>query len=272
MIPIEQWLVTAAYAVALARYIHDFRSAKEANNARSSQFASIGVGLHLAYLTHLTFVLGHMPVTSVFEALTTCAWFFGIVYLSLEWWLKERSLGMFILPIILILHIVSSIYIDLSRELPSLLVEEVVFEVHVFVLMLSYSAFAISFIASLLYLILSHEIQKKNPGLFYRRLPSLAFFDSLSNRAVNIGLLFLTLGVALGIYEGAKIADQFFKWDAKFIAVGLTWLIYVLHLLGRFAIGWQGKRAAVVSVLGFGWLLFSFLIVSLTLSKVHHFR
>lgn len=272
MISLGQWLVTLAYALALAHYFKAFRAGNDVASKRSWQIAAVGIALHLGYLIHLSFIIGRLPVTSVFETLTACAWFFGVAYLSVEWRLHETSLGLFILPFIIVLHTLSNLFLDLNRVLPPILMQELVFEIHVVILLFSYSAFAISFIASLLYLLLSREIQKKNTGLFYRRLPSLAFFDALSNRGVNIGLLFLTLGVAFGIYEGAKIAEQFFTWDAKFVAVGLTWIIYCLHLLGRFKLGWQGKRAAFVSLLGFGSLLFSFLIVSLTLSKVHHFR
>ena len=183
-----------------------------------------------------------------------------------------RYLGFFILPFILILHVLSNLFLDVDRQLPPVLLAEVVFEIHVIILLLAYSAFAISFIASLFYLQLSREIQKKSPGLFYRRLPSLAFFDSLSNRGVNIGLVFLTIGVALGVYEGFKLAEQFLQWDLKYLAVALTWLIYALHVLGRLTLGWQGRRAAVISVLGFTSLLFSFIVVSTSLSQVHHFR
>ena len=272
MIYFEQWLIILIYAAAFGGYIHDFRHNEKQGKHRSIQLSGIASGLHFLYLIHLALVLGHLPVTSVFETLTTCAWLFGIVYLGLEWRLKEQSLGMFILPIILVLQIISNAFIDLNRELPSLLLQELLFEIHVVVLLLSYSAFAISFIASMLYLLLSREIHKKSPGLFYRRLPSLAFFDSLSSRAVNIGLIFLTAGIALGIHDAIKLADQFFTWDAKFLAAGLTWLIYFFHVFGRHAIGWQGKRAAVVSLIGFGSLMFSFLIVSLGLSEVHKFQ
>lgn len=272
MIPLAQWFVILAYALALSHYVKAFRAGHDDGRKRSWQIAAAAAKLHLGYLILLAFTIGRLPVTSVFETLTTCAWFFAVAYLSLEWRLHETSLGLFILPIIIVLQTISNFFLDVNRTLPPILMHELVFEIHVVILLFSYSAFAISFIASLLYLLLSREIQQKSTGLFYRRLPSLAFFDALNNRGVNIGLLFLTLGVALGIYEGTKVAEQFFKWDAKFVAVGLTWLIYFFHLLGRIKLGWQGKRAAFISLLGFGSLLFSFLIVSLAFSEVHHFR
>lgn len=272
MIRFEQWLVAAAYAVAFVHYLGVFRTAKARGPLRSGQLAALAAGLHLGYLCHLVFVMGRLPVTGVFEALTTCAWLFAVVYLILEWRLREPSLGLLILPFILVLHVLSSLFLDVNRQLPPVLLEEVVFEIHVIILLLAYSAFAISFIASLFYLLLSREIQQKSAGLFYRRLPSLAFFDTLNNRGVNIGLLFLTAGVALGVYEGFKLAEQFLQWDLKYLAVALTWAIYSLHLLGRMLLGWQGTRAAILSVLGFSSLLFSFIIVSAALSNVHHFR
>jgi ABC-type transport system involved in cytochrome c biogenesis permease subunit len=272
LILLEQWALAVVYILALVYYVRAFRSGRAPESIRAGQLLTLAVGLHLFYLIHLTIFLGHLPVTDVFEAITTCVWLFGAVYLSLEWRLKERSLGSFILPVIIVLQIISNLFLDFHRELPAIL-QDAVFEVHVLMILLSYSAFAISFIASLLYLLLSRDLERKNLGLFYRRLPSLAFFDSLSNFAVNIGLIFLTLGVGLGIYVGARVPEPFFNsLDPKFLAVGLTWLIYAFHLLFRRSIGWQGKRAAVVSVLGFGWVLFSFLVVSLVLSKVHQFQ
>ncbi len=272
LIHFVQWLVVAAYGLALVYYVRAFRLGRPAENVRAGKLMGLAVALHLLYLIHLTAFVRHLPVTDVFETITTCVWLFGAVYLLLEWRLQEHSLGLFILPVIIALQIISNLFLDFHRELPAIL-QDAVFEVHVLMILLSYSAFAISFIASMLYLLLSRDIERKSLGLFYRRLPSLAFFDSLSNFSVNIGLVFLTLGVGLGIYIGAKIPEPFFNsLDPKFLAVGLTWLIYAFHTLLRRSVGWQGKRAAVVSVLGFGWVLFSFLVVSLVFSKVHQFQ
>jgi ABC-type transport system involved in cytochrome c biogenesis permease subunit len=272
LIHLEQWLVVAVYILALVYYVRAFRSGRASESVRAGQLMTLASGLHFFYLVYLAIFTGYLPVTDVFESITTCVWLFGAVYLSLEWRLKERSLGAFILPIIITLQAISNFFLDLNHELPAIL-HNVVFEIHVLMILLSYSAFAISFIASLLYLLLSRDIERKSLGIFYRRLPSLAFFDSLSNFAVNLGLVFLTIGVGLGIYNGVTASETFFSsWDPKFIAVALTWLIYAFHLVFRRASGWQGKRVAVISLLGFGWVLFSFLVVSLVFSKVHQFQ
>ena len=121
MIRLEQWLVAVAYAIAFVQYFNAFRTAKAPGPLHPGMLAAIAIGLHLGYLCHLTVLMGHLPVTSVFEALTTCAWLFGAVYLILEWRLRERSLGLFILPFILILHVLSNLFLDVDRQLPPVL-------------------------------------------------------------------------------------------------------------------------------------------------------
>lgn len=267
---IEQWAVVLLYAAAFAGYATAFRKQRPDAFVRARWLLRGAVVGHLLHLVHLALALRRLPVTDVFEAMTLCVWLFAAAYVSLEWRVPEKSLGVFILPVIIVLQTLSALFLNYDRVLPPILGDPI-FEVHVLLMLLAYTAFAISFIASLLYLLLSREIEDKRPGPFYRRLPSLELFDSLSNRAVNIGLCMLTAGLLLGTYAGTRAGDLFSFWDAKIFAVVLTWLIYLLHILFRKASGWRGRRAAVVSLIGFGWSMFSFLIVSQLFSKVHQF-
>jgi ABC-type uncharacterized transport system permease subunit len=267
---IEQWLIVAVYCVSFAAYIIAFRKEGRDTFASARWFLRGAVVAHLLHLLHLSISLQRLPVTDVFEAMTLCVWLFAATYVSLEWRVPEKSLGVFILPVMIVLQILSALFLEYDRILPEIL-ENAIFEIHVFIMLLAYAAFAISFIASLLYLLLSREIEGKRLGIFYRRLPSLELFDTLSNRAVNVGLVMLTAGLILGAYTGYRLGDQFSFSDPKVIAVVVSWVIYVLHIFSRTASGWRGRRAALLSLAGFGWSMFSFLIVSQLFSKVHQF-
>jgi len=267
---LEQWLIVAFYATAFVAYAAVFRKESQPAFVRARWLLRAAVIAHLLHLVHLSLVLRRLPVTDVFEAITLCVWLFAATYVSLEWRVPEKALGVFILPVIIILQALAAVFLDFNRTLPAIL-EETIFEIHVLIMLLAYAAFAISFIASLLYLLLSREIESKRLGPFYRRLPSLEFFDGLSNRAVNIGLLFLTAGLVFAAYSGARAGDQFSFWDAKILAVALMWVIYLLHVLFRKVGGWHGRRAALISLIGFGWAMFSFVVVSSLFSKVHQF-
>ena len=59
-----------------------------------------------------------------------------------------------------------SIILDIDKDLVEVLAQVTFFEVHVSIMLLAYSAFTISFIASLMYILLSREIHNKKLGFF----------------------------------------------------------------------------------------------------------
>jgi len=51
----------------------------------------------------------------------------------------------------------------------------------------------------------------------------------------------------------------------------ITWFIYAFYLHSRLLRGWRGKRIAVVAVLGFVAVIFTYLGVNLLLSGLHSY-
>jgi ABC-type transport system involved in cytochrome c biogenesis permease subunit len=51
---------------------------------------------------------------------------------------------------------------------------------------------------------------------------------------------------------------SYWVWDPKQTWSLITWLIYAALLHGRLTIGWRGKRAAILSIIGFVVLLITF--------------
>lgn len=264
------WTVCALYVVNFFLYLIHFKNKSEVSARQIRIWLPTAVISHSSYLILLSFRLGHIPIGDVYQVLTTFAWLSVLVYLFLEVRLKEATMGVFYLPIVVILHGVSSFFLDVEKPLHPILTN-VVFEVHAFTLIFAYAAFAISFITSLMYILLSREMQSKRLGIFFDRLPPLDFIDNLSNQAVNIGLILVTLGILSGGYLGLNIWEGKWFLDPKLLAVVVSWGIYVAHFVTRRSIGWQGRRAAILSVVGFNWLLFSFMVVNL-FSTVHQFQ
>ncbi len=265
------WAVFLVYGVTLWHYISFFKNKTAAKATLSRRWVIISVAVHSLYLAVLTTRLGHIPVSDTFTLLTACAWFFVVVYLIIELRLKEVTMGVFFLPIILLLQVVSNLFINFDKTLSPVLLE-LFFEVHVAFMISAYAAFTISCIASIMYILLAREMQSKKLGIFFERLPSLQFIDNLSNHAVNIGLLLVMFGFALGYYMGLGVWEGTWAFDPKMIAVAVSLLIYIVHFVTRRSFGWQGHRAAIVSVVGFSWLLFSFIIVTTFFSKIHNFQ
>jgi ABC-type transport system involved in cytochrome c biogenesis permease subunit len=50
---------------------------------------------------------------------------------------------------------------------------------------------------------------------------------------------------------------------------GIAWLFYAALLHERLAVGWRGRRSAIMAIVGFGVLLFTFLGVNLFMEGHH---
>lgn len=268
---ILRWSVPLLYLVSFSTYLSYFREKQRQLTFRIRLWSIIAITVHSVFLAVLSLRLNHLPVGNLYQVLTTLAWLSVLVYLFLEIRLKEMIMGVFFLPVVIILQGISSLFLDVEKPLAEVLTD-IIFEVHVLVLISAYSAFAISFITSIMYILLSREIQSKKLGIFFERLPSLEFFDNLSNQAVNVGLALVSVGILLGVYLGINNWEGQWVFDPKLLAVLVSWAIYFTHFVARKAGGWQGRRAAIVSVIGFNWLLFSFIIVSRFFSTFHSFQ
>ncbi len=96
--------------------------------------------------------------------------------------------------------------------------------------------------------------------------------DDITYRAIAIGFPIFTLG---GLIFGAIWADQawgvYWSWDPKETWSLITWFVYAFYLHARLMRGWRGKKVAVVAVVGFVVVLFTYLGVNLLLSGLHSY-
>ncbi len=264
------WIIFALYILSCSFYWQGFSRNRTTNYHWAQRVLVLTLVCHLGLICFLTFQYGRIPIANLSEALSTFVWLTSCIYIVLEWRLKNYSMGAFILTILSILMAIGIITFQNNEAIPEVL-KDVKFEAHVLALLISYGSFSISFIASLLHTLLDREIQKRRFRLFYSRLPSLPFFQRISNFAIDIGLAFATIGIGLGILQAMTIWENFFLTDPKFLTAALTWLIYCFHFLGRRFAGWGAQRSATISLIGFSLLLFSFLIISLFFTSLHNF-
>ncbi|MBW2318649.1 MAG: cytochrome c biogenesis protein CcsA, partial [Deltaproteobacteria bacterium] len=127
-------------------------------------------------------------------------------------------------------------------------------------LVLGNAAFAIACLVGILYLIQERTIKDKKQGFFFRRLPSLKLLDSTGYASLIVGFPLLTFGIISGIVYAQMVRGQFWSWDPREIFAVITWLVYAALLHERLAVGWRGKRAAIMTIVGFLVLLFTFFL------------
>jgi cytochrome c-type biogenesis protein CcsB len=82
--------------------------------------------------------------------------------------------------------------------------------------------------------------------------------DDIAYKSIAIGFPLFTIG---GLVMGAV-------WETWSL---ITWFVYALYLHARFVAGWRGKRVAILSVVGFIAVIFTYLGVNLVLSGLHSY-
>ena len=92
----------------------------------------------------------------------------------------------------------------------------------------------------------------------YYKLPPLDFLDDLNRKSIFLGFPLLTLGIMAGLVWANLVSGSYWTWEPKQISTALTWLFYHIVLLGRVMIGWRAKRAAYLTIIGFGGVLVTF--------------
>ena len=79
----------------------------------------------------------------------------------------------------------------------------------------------------------------------------------------------LTMGLITGLVYAKSVWGRFWGWDPKEIWSAVTWLVYAAILHGRLTSGWRGRRSAIMTIIGFAVLVFTFLGVNLLIGGHH---
>ena len=96
--------------------------------------------------------------------------------------------------------------------------------------------------------------------------------DDITYKSIAVGFPLFTIG---GLIMGAIWANsawgKYWTWDPKETWSLITWFVYALYLHARFVGGWRGKRVAILAIVGFISVIFTYLGVNLVLSGLHSY-
>ena len=134
---------------------------------------------------------------------------------------------------------------------------------HVAPAFLGYAMFALASCVSLIYLLQERQLKAKRRGIF-RRLPSLETLDDLNYRCVAWGFALFTVGIVTGSLLAKATWGEFWSWEPVQVLSVLAWLLYAVLLQTR-SVGWRGRKAATLTIVGFALLIVSFLSLNLGL-------
>ena len=236
----------------------------------SHRLLAAGFVSHSIYLFYLFASLSPAPGVNFRAAFSLFAWSIICAYLLFQVRLRIMALAGFAAPMAAFLMLLSSAmpWVE-APEGPAF--KGVWLAIHVAATFMGNGLFAIAFVAGIMYLFQERHIKKKKLGGFFNRLPSLARLDLLGHYAVIYGFPFFTVGIITGSVYAYHVLGSYWNWDPKEVWSLITWLLYAALLHERLAVGWRGRRAAVMAIACFAVVVFTFIGVGMWFEGYHSF-
>jgi len=213
--------------------------------------------------------IGHAPLSNLYESMIFFSWTIALIYLLVARRLETRLLGVFVMPLVCLSVASTSLMNQQIQPLVPALQSNWL-TAHVVTCFLGYAAFAVAFCFSLLYLLKSRRTAGAG-GYFQRSLPGAELLDEFSYRMIAVGFPLMSLGIITGAAWANSAWGSYWTWDPKETWSLIVWLIYAAYLHARIARGWKGRRAAILSLVGFAATMFCYLGVNLLLSGLHSY-
>lgn len=249
-------IVTFVYCLAAFCYIASWIFKKEFLGKAATWVTILGVagntaGIIMRWMESYRLGIGHAPLSNLYESLVFFSWTIVVIYLVVEYRYGNRIIGAFATPIAFLVMAYASLNPNISDRIQPLLpaLKSNWLIAHVFTVFIGYASLAIAFAISIMYLIKQSDSSGKI-GLL-EHFPDLKILDELTHQMVMFGFLFLSIGIITGAVWANSAWGRYWGWDPKETWSLITWLIYVTLLHLRMMWGWQGRRIAYFSILGF---------------------
>lgn len=231
-------------------------------------FAALVV--HTFSFAYRWFTTGMSPAIGLHDSLSFFAWVMAAAYLALQLKTKTRILGAFVSPVICLIMVVASVELGGTVGVPAILQGSLV-TLHVMLSLTGEALFALASCAGLMYLIQDGLLKRKKEGGMIRLLPSLRDLDRINSICLSWGFPLLTLGVLAGSLWARIVWGSHWQWDPKQIWTLLAWGLYGFLLHQRLVVGWQGRKAALWSLIVFVVLVTLVIFRKLFFQTIHSF-
>lgn len=229
-------LMIILYALSIVLYFTDYLYKNVKLRRAAFWFVSIVWVLQNIFLVLFIIETKRFPILSLYEGVFFYAWLLTTLSIVLH------CIARVDLPVVC-LNLLSFIFVTIHLFAPQsesqIVGESLISEmllIHISFAIVSYAAFSIAFVFSILYLILYRILKRKKLNHLWSRLPSLQQMLKWINLSTIIGIPLLLISLILGLewafvtLEGISILDV--KIIGSFIVSVVYLLIFLLHRKG----------------------------------------
>ncbi len=264
-------LVIALYFLGTVLFVVGSALRNEGLKNGALVLAALGFALHTFDLAHiLTGTDAAQGLTAGRFLFCLLGWGILFIFLLLWWRLKLKFLAVVAMPLALMLYLAANATVGVNAKLPPTL-SGLFFFLHIGTLFSSMALLAMAFGAGLAFLHLEKRIKTK-AGLrqFQKDMPSLDTFDRVNHFAALCGFPLYTLGLASGYVWAWLSARRVFSLDPKEIVALLVLTLYAYLFHQRLAMGWRGRKPAVMAICVFLLTVVSMLGINFLVPTTFH--
>src|ERR1700686_127671 len=262
-------LTLAAYSLSFGCYLAFLNTGRAVLGSCGSMLLGLGLVAHYFALLERSRGLHTVPYHDLYGSMSLFGWLLALTYLGLEFYHRQRSVGAFVVPFIIVFFLAP--HLATVARLPPAPARGTVFALHVTLSILAYAGFALSFVLSLIYLAENRLLRNRKLGNVVWRLPPLDLLERMSRSSVLIGLISIAVGTILGFIWVDRLTGQYWFYDPKYVVTLLVLALYAAYLRLSSTTTWRGARASRLCIFNFVIVILSFTVVNLYLSHSHRY-
>ena len=211
-----------------------------------------------------------VPWGNMYEFMSAITFAAVTVYLVMLWRYKVSWLGPFLMVAVVIALGIATIWLydDPGPLRPAL--HSYWIAIHVTAAVTATGVFTVAGVSTILYVLRTRKTEPK-PGGLLERVPGADTLDTLAHRTIMFGFPIWTFAIIAGAIWADSAWGRYWGWDPKETWSFITWVVYAGYLHARATAGWRGRKAAVVSLIGFACLLFNFFGINYLVSGLHSY-
>jgi len=256
LIAIAFYIIT--WVLITKRVLANIKTPEEQAQPNKIYFLTWAVALVTHIIGNVTPLANTTGLNVSFIALASYVmWFLSLILFISTLNRKIQALAVVILPLT-VLSIILFIGSDSNSDSGIALNSGLGF--HVLVSLLAYSTLMLAAVQAILLAMQNNYLHQrlKNPkqNNFFQTLPALEDMEYFLFHLIGVGVLLLSISLLSGFYY----LDNFFGSSVahKTILSIFSWIIFSALLIGRWKIGWRGKKAVRLTLSGFAVLALAF--------------
>lgn len=262
-------LTVVLYAISVLLYFVDFLHHNRKANRIAFWLLSVVWVLQSSFLYIYMIEVGRFPVLTIVEGLYFYVWVLITLSLVMNHFLRVDFFVFFTNVIGFIFMVIHTFAPDKMES--TIMAQQLVSElllIHITAAILSYGAFSLSFVFSLLYILQYHLLKQRKWSNRLWRISDLTKLEKTSYILNVIGIPILLVGIILGV-QWAYIKLPNVSWfDPKIIGSIFVLCVYSVNLYLHIRKGIVGKSLVLWNIAAFLILLINFFLIG-NLSSFH---